>query len=81
MCRVAELTAAKGEPDEAARWAVRARELDPLNERAGRIFVAALLAAGDRSAARTASAELVATLGDADLQLSPATSRLIDQLT
>ena len=81
MCRVAELTAAKGEPEEAARWAIRARELDPLNERAGRVFVAALVAAGDRSAARTAADELVRTLGDADLPLSPATSRLLGQLT
>jgi DNA-binding SARP family transcriptional activator len=81
MCRVAELTAAKGEPEEAARWAIRARELDALNERAGRVFVAALAAAGDRSAARTAADELTRTLRDADLPLSPATTRLLDQLT
>ncbi len=80
MCRVAELTAARGEPEEAARWAVRARELDPLNERAGRTFVAALMAAGDRSAARTAAAELTRTLGDAGLALSPSTSRILEQL-
>lgn len=79
-CRIAELTAAKGEPEDAARWAAQGRMIDPLNERAGRLFVAALDASGDRSAARDAAAELVSTLADADLDASPATRRLIDRL-
>lgn len=80
MCRIAELTAAKGEPEDAARWAERARTVDPLNERAGRLFVSALDASGDRSAARAAAHELVDTLQSADLALSPPTQRLIDRL-
>ncbi|MFK7919241.1 MAG: BTAD domain-containing putative transcriptional regulator [Ilumatobacter sp.] len=79
-CRVAELVAAKGEPEEAARWAARGRAIDPLNDRAGRLFIAALDAAGDRSAARAAADELIATLGDADLEASTATLRTIDRL-
>lgn len=79
-CRIAELTAAKGEPEQAARWAATARTFDPLNERAGRLFVAALDAAGDRSAARAAAAELLATLTDADLTASGPTLRLVERL-
>ena len=79
-CRIAELTAAKGEPEEAARWAATARRFDPLNERAGRLFVSALDAAGDRSAARDAVEELLATLAAADLEPTPQTTRLVDRL-
>ncbi len=79
-CRIAELTAAKGEPEEAARWAASARRIDPLNERAGRLFVAALDASGDRSAARAAAHELLATLSAAELRASAATQRVIDRL-
>lgn len=79
-CRIAELTAAKGEPEQAARWATKARAFDPLNERAGRLFVAALDAAGDRSGARSAADELLATLADADVSASGATLRLVDRL-
>jgi ATP/maltotriose-dependent transcriptional regulator MalT len=42
--------------------------------------IAALMAAGDRSAARTAAAELTQTLRDTDLPLSPSTSRILEQL-
>jgi LuxR family transcriptional regulator, maltose regulon positive regulatory protein len=81
MCRLAELTAAKGEPEEASRWAAQARRIDPLNERAGRTFIAALDAVGDRSAARTAVEELVATLRAAGLDLTPPTQRLIARIS
>lgn len=80
MCRVAELTMAKGEPEEAARWATKARQIDPLNERAGRIFVAALEAVGDRTAARTAAQQLLATLRAADLEPTPVTQRVLARL-
>ncbi len=79
-CRIAELTAAKGEPEQAARWAARARTFDPLNERAGRLFIAALDAAGVRSAARDAADELLAVLAAADLEASAPTLRLIERL-
>jgi LuxR family maltose regulon positive regulatory protein len=67
-CRIAELTAAKGEPEQAARWAAAARRIDPLNERAGRLLVAALDAPGDRSAALDAADELLTTLRSAELE-------------
>lgn len=80
LCRISELTAARGEPEQAARWAAQAREIDPLNERAGRQFVAALEASGDRSAAREAMRSLVGTLHEADIVPDAATSRLADRL-
>ncbi len=80
MCRVAELTAASGEPEIAAEWAERARRLDPLSERAARSFIQALAAAGDRSAARTAAEEVLATLAAADVEPAPETVRLIERL-
>jgi DNA-binding SARP family transcriptional activator len=80
LCRIAELVAARGEPEQAARWAGQAREIDPLNERAGRQFVAALEASGDRSAARTAMRSLVDTLDDADIVPDAATVRLAARL-
>lgn len=80
LCRVSELTAARGEPEQAARWAAQARELDPLNERAGRQFVAALEASGDRSTAREAMRSLVSILADADITPDTATMRLADRL-
>ncbi len=76
MCRVAELTAAKGEPEEAARWAARARQIDPLNERAGRLFATSLLASDGRSAARSAVSDLLSALADAGLTPETATTRL-----
>lgn len=81
LCRVSELTAARGEPEHAARWAARAREIDPLNERAGRQFVAALEAGGDRSTAREAMRSLLETLADADLTPDVATGRLAERLS
>ncbi|MFK8025959.1 MAG: BTAD domain-containing putative transcriptional regulator [Ilumatobacter sp.] len=80
VCRVAELTAARGEPEEAARWAASGRSIDPLSERAGRLFVSSLEAMGDRSAAREAAVELAAMLSDAELSPEPATARLLDRL-
>ena len=80
MCRIAELTAAKGEPEQAARWAAKARHIDHLNERAGRVFVASLEAIGDRTSARSAARELVDTLRAADLEPTPATQRVIARL-
>ena len=78
--RIAELEAARGEPEEAARWAERGRSIDPLNERAGRLFVAALDAMGDRSAARSAADELHSTLVGAGLELTSTTTRLFERI-
>ncbi len=75
-CRIAELTAARGEPEDAARWAERARHIDALSERAARIFVGSLLAAGDRSASAAAARELETLFDTNGIALEPATQRV-----
>ena len=80
MCRVSELIAARGEPEEAARWAQQASVLEPLDQRAGRLFVAALDASGQRSSARAAADELLATLAAHDLVLERSTTHLVERL-
>lgn len=79
-CRVAELTAAKGEPVEAARWAARAQELEPLSERAGRLFVSALASHGDTASARAAADDLVGRFSAAGLELGGDTRRLLERV-
>jgi two-component SAPR family response regulator len=78
-CRVAELTAARGEPDDAARWAERARHIDPLSERAARIFVASLLAAGHRASAAAAAAEFEAAFVGNGIAIEASTRRVFDR--
>lgn len=80
MCRISELVAARGEPETAARWAGDARAIDPLNQRAGRLFVAALDAMGARSAAVTAIVDLLDVLTADGIQPEPATERLAQRL-
>lgn len=79
MCRIGELTAARGEPEEAARWAQRAQSEDPLNQRAAAIFVGALGAAGDRTGAAGAVASFEASLADAGVAPESATLRVFDR--
>jgi ATP/maltotriose-dependent transcriptional regulator MalT len=50
------------------------------NERAGRLFVAALDASGDRSAALGAADELLTTLRSAELEPTTTTLRVVDRL-
>ena len=80
LCRVAELVTARGEPEEAARWAQRARLIDPLDQRAGRLFVAALDATGKRSSALEAADELRSTLTSHGVGLERSTARLLGRL-
>ncbi len=79
-CRVAELVGARGEPEAALHWAMRARQLDPLSDRAARAFVGALDATGDRSAVREAMAQFEDALGAAGLEPELATTRLFERL-
>lgn len=79
LCRIAELTAARGEPEDAARWAERARRLDPLSERAARILVGSLIASGDRSTAAAAAAELAARFDDHGIVVEAATTRAFER--
>jgi LuxR family transcriptional regulator, maltose regulon positive regulatory protein len=76
-CRVAELLAARGEPEESARLAQRALLIDPNSERAGRLLVAAIDATGDRSAAREAGRALLAMLDRIDAPPAPETVRVL----
>ncbi|MEM8619793.1 MAG: BTAD domain-containing putative transcriptional regulator [Actinomycetota bacterium] len=80
MCRIAELTAASGEPELAASWAERARRIDPFNERAARTFVQALGASGDRTGALLAAHEFVNAQRAAGLEPTPETLRVIERL-
>ncbi len=80
MCRIAELTAASGEPEAAAQWAERARRLDPFNERAARTFIQALGASGDRSSARAAADEFLNAQRAAGLEPGADTMRVIERL-
>ena len=79
-CRVAELHLGRGEPETAAQWAQQARQHDPLSDRAGRLFVEALAASGDRPGARTAADHLRAAMDEAGIDLEPATLRSFDRL-
>ncbi len=78
-CRVAELTAARGEPEDAARWAERARHIDQLSERAARIFVASLLAAGHRTAAAEAATEFETLFLGTGITIEASTQRVFDR--
>jgi len=74
---MAELTSAQGEPEQAARWAMRARSLDPLDQRAARLFITALDAGGHRSGAAEAAKELQAALSAHSLAPDRETARLL----
>lgn len=78
--RIGELLLARGEPEEAATWAVEATRANPLDERAGRLFLSCLAAMGDRTGALAAADQLVAALSDAGLAPERATEHLIDRL-
>jgi two-component SAPR family response regulator len=80
FCRLAELTSAQGEPEQAARWAIRARSIDPLDQRAARLFIAALDAGGHRAGATDAADELRTALSANALTLDRETTRLLDRL-
>lgn len=79
MCRVGELVAASGEPEEAARWAERALGVDELSQRAAVLFVAALGASGDRSAASEASALMTDRFAGHGLDIDRETRRAFER--
>ena len=79
-CRIAELVAAKGDPEDSARLARRAQQIDPDSERAGRLLALALDAAGDRVAARRAAVHLRERLDQLELRPSRETQRLFTRL-
>jgi len=80
MCRVGELVLARGEPEEAGSWALRARRLAPLNERAERLFVTCLAGTGDRAGAAFALRALIAALAAEGLPMERETAALAKRL-
>jgi two-component SAPR family response regulator len=80
MCRVAELSAAQGEPEEALHWAHRALRVDPLAERAIVTLLSSMQATGAVSPARAAARDALDRLSDAGLEPGPGLQRMIDRL-
>ena len=78
--RAGDLLLARGDAREADRLAVRAAETEPFSEPAHRLRARALLAAGDRAAARAALSSAVEDLRAEDLEPEPGTLDLLDRL-
>lgn len=79
MCRVGELVAARGEPEDAARWAQRALDADELSERAAMLFVSSLAASGDRSAASRSVALMSQRFADHGVDLGREARRVFER--
>ena len=79
LCRIGELTAARGHPEAAAGWAQQALEHDPLSQRAASIFVSALAASGDIAGARAAGDSLEAGFLAAGIEVERSTRRVFDR--
>jgi DNA-binding SARP family transcriptional activator len=73
LSRLGELVLACGEPEEAASWASRTLQMEPLHERAGRLLVRALAGQDDRAGAVRAMRRLLAELADEGLAPESAT--------
>lgn len=78
--RLGELLLARGDPEQAMHHAVTAQRLDPLSERAHRLFIRCHLAVGSTSAARGAAQHLVRELDDAGLAPERETQVLVNRL-
>lgn len=79
-CRIGELVLARGEPEQALDWAVKAQRLATDNERAARLFVSSLLASGDRAAAHDAFKKLLDHLEQSGLAPEIETTQLAHRL-
>ena len=78
--RAGELLLARGEPEHALRTADEVTTIDELAERGHRLRIRALLALGDRSAARTSALRLLSVLAEAGLEPDSDTRRLLKPL-
>jgi DNA-binding SARP family transcriptional activator len=78
--RVGELLLARGEPEQAMHLAVQAQHLDPLSERAQRLFIRCHLALGSTTSARAAGLRLRSDLADAGMQPDRETELLLQTL-
>ncbi len=80
ICRLGELLLARGEPEEATAWASTAQRLEPLLERAHRLFIRGLAGQGNRPAAMEAAATFVERLEADGLTPEPETVRFVEGL-
>jgi len=80
VARVGELLLARGEPEQAMHLAVRAQQLDPLSERAQRLFIRCHLSLGSTSSARAAGRRLLADLADSSMSPERETELLLQGL-
>jgi DNA-binding SARP family transcriptional activator len=76
VVRAGELRLAKGDPEIALDHAAHARQIEPLSERAHRLFVQANLAIGSIDTARRAARSMEADLARAGLDAEPETHAL-----
>jgi two-component SAPR family response regulator len=79
-CRVGELILARGEPETAMHDAVAALRLEPLSERAQRLFIRCHLAVGSTTTARELGERLAGDLRAAGLAPERETEGLLRQL-
>jgi DNA-binding SARP family transcriptional activator len=79
-CRLGELLLSRGEPEQSAWHAAIALGDEPLHERAARLLAEALVAQGDRGAARRAMEVTLARLADHGLHPERATVRVAERL-
>ncbi len=79
-CRIGELTLARGEPEAASEWATKAYRLSAIDERAGRLLISCLAAAGDRVAALQTADKLVSDLREAGLKPERPTVQLTERI-
>jgi DNA-binding SARP family transcriptional activator len=79
-CRIGELLLAKGEPEQAMKWAVEAGRRTPLDERSGRLLMSCLDAIGDRAGAVASGRRLCQRLADEGLAPQPLTEKLLERL-
>ncbi len=81
LVRLGELTLASGEPEDAALWALRARELGERHDRVERLLAACQLATGDRTGAVRTLRTLVAELRADGVEPEVETFRMLDRVT
>lgn len=81
LVRLGELSLARGEPEDAAWWASRARSFGPRHERAERLLAGCQLATGDRAGAVRTLRALIEELRLDGVEPEHETLRTFDRLT
>ncbi|MFK8023931.1 MAG: BTAD domain-containing putative transcriptional regulator [Ilumatobacter sp.] len=79
--RLGELTLASGEPEEAIRWALHARDFGERHDRVERLLAGCQLATGDRAGAVATLRDLSNTLRSDGVEPEVETVRMLERLT